>query len=333
MPQSRAAGKASNCIHTFWSAAAITRRPWSIPEMWKKRFGNIAPPVRCCRGSLGCESSRASVFRRMVERTRLQLFLRRSKPFGKSNTSTRTTRRCCMPPLECATVPLRSWNAHWRKLPSHYAFWTSIPKSTPFVPTGVLQTCAGACSTPHRLRLGVRFNRQPFLLRTEKGLLVLRIRREDCQLRRKTAIIHFERRFDHVSDIFTDELRWVLPLRETRCRAETGEHFAGIDEKYANVVLAELRSPAFCHPTKSEFTGVVGRAIGRAAKARCRTDVHNVAFVSLDKMLRGFATHEHRASHISGKDPVKGVTIQVHEFFENSDTRIVNQNVQMTEGL
>ena len=97
--------------------------------------------------------------------------------------------------------------------------------------------------------------------------LVLGICGEDGKLGGEPAVVHFEDGFYHVGDVLGAELGGVFFLLEAGNFGETGEDFAGIDEHDADVVFAELVSPAFRHPAERELARVVRRASCRALQS------------------------------------------------------------------
>ena len=159
------------------------------------------------------------------------------------------------------------------------------------------------------------------------------VRRENRQFGCKATIIHLEYGFDHERNVFSPEFSWIFLLRVSGCRGETRQHFAGIDQKHTDVVLAEFRAPALGHSSESEFARVIRRAVGRAPQARGGTNIDNVAAVPLDEMFRGFAGHQHGSGHIRGKDGFKTRAVHIDEFPEDARAGIIHKNVQFGECL
>src|SRR2546426_10064519 len=96
-------------------------------------------------------------------------------------------------------------------------------------------------------------------------ILILGIGREDGNLGRKAAIVHLQHCLDGMCDLLAAEFRWIGLLLVAGSRSKVREDFAGIDEEYPDVVLAELGAPALRHSAKRELARVVsGAACGAA---------------------------------------------------------------------
>src|SRR5579862_8454256 len=160
---------------------------------------------------------------------------------------------------------------------------------------------------------------------------ILGIGGKNGKLRRKTPVLHLEYGFHHVRDVFRAKFRRVLFLGQSGSLVKTCQDFARVDKEYPDVMLPQLRTPAFRHSAKSEFAAIVGCAFWSPAQRGGRGDVYDVSALPLHENFCGFAGHQHRSRYVCRKHSLEFLAIEIYEILEHAGAGIVHENVKIAE--